>query len=153
MFTWIPIHEETAKRLLDFKDRNHELVDILARMHAAGLKATKITDIGADGSEFQLKEIDPFTFLANFNRGVGDDNRQAMWQFLKDEWKLESEVPQDFDGLPVANHRIPGRSLTPRPFAGHVPLLWEFFDHIMTVEPTSLDADLMQRCLDLPMWV
>ena len=26
MFTWIPIHEEAAKRLLDFKDRSNELV-------------------------------------------------------------------------------------------------------------------------------
>ena len=36
MFTWIPIHEETAKRLLEFKDRSHELVDILARMQSRG---------------------------------------------------------------------------------------------------------------------
>lgn len=35
MFTWIPLYKETAKRLLDFKNRNRELVDILARMHAA----------------------------------------------------------------------------------------------------------------------
>ena len=41
----------------------------------------------------EIKEIDPFTFLANFNRGVRDDNRQAMWQFLKNEWKLVAEVP------------------------------------------------------------
>lgn len=150
MFTWIPIHEETAKRLLDFKDRSHELVDILARMHEAGLKATKITDIGADGSQFQLKEIDPFTFFANFNRAVRDDNRQAMWQFLKDEWKLKSEVPQDFEGLPVANNQsswlIPYAKLrTP----GHVPLLWKFFDHIMSVGPATLDAVSMQECLNL----
>jgi len=32
MFTWIPIHEEAAKRLLEFKDRNQDLVEILARM-------------------------------------------------------------------------------------------------------------------------
>ena len=150
MFTWIPIHEETAKRLLEFKDRNQELVEILARMHSAGLKATKITDIGADGSEFQLKEIDPFTFLANFNRAVRDDNRQAMWQLLKDEWKLESEVPQDFEGLPLANNQsswlLPYAKLR---VPGHVPLLWKFFDHSMSVGPTSLDAVLMQDCLNL----
>ena len=150
MFTWIPIHDETAKRLLDFKDRNHELVDILARMHEAGMKATKITDVGADGSQFQLKEIDPFTFFANFNRTVRDDNRQAMWQFLKDEWKLESAVPQDFEGLPVANNQaswlIPYAKFR---IPGHIPLLWKFYDHIMSVEPESLDPALLQECLDL----
>lgn len=150
MFTWIPIHEETAKRLLDFKDRNHELVEIFARMHAAGLKASSMNDRGADGSHFQLKEIDPFTFFANFNRGVRDDNRQAMWQFLKDEWKLVSEVPQDFEGLPVANNQASWLI----PYAkdrikDHVPLLWKFFNHIISVEPATLDAVLMQECLDL----
>ncbi|MDA0814405.1 MAG: hypothetical protein O3C21_18685 [Verrucomicrobia bacterium] len=150
MFTWIPIHEETAKRLLEFKDRNHELVDILARMHSAKLKATLISDQGADGSTFQLKEIDPFSFLANFNRGTKDSNRMAMWQILKDKWKLESEVPKDFDGLPIAN----AQNSWLMPYAKdrkpeHVPLLWEFFEHIMAVEPEALDTGLMQRCLDL----
>ncbi len=151
MFTWISIHEEAAKRLLEFKDRNHELVDILARMHAAGLKATLINDQGSNGSTFQLKEIDPFSFLANFNRGTKDSNRIAMWQVLKDEWQLSSDVPMDFDGLPIAN----AQNSWLMPFAKnrsleHVPLLWKFFEHIMTVEPESLDADLMQQCLDLP---
>lgn len=151
MFTWIPIHEETAKRLLEFKDRNHDLVEIIARMHEAGLKATLINDQGPNGSAFQLKEIDPFSFLANFNRGTKDSNRQAMWQRLKDEWQLQSEIPQDFDGLPLAN----AQNSWLMPYAKdrsseHVPLLWRFFEHIMTVEPEALDADLMQQCLDLP---
>jgi len=151
MFTWIPIHEETAKRLLDFKDRNHELVAILARMHKAGLKALPITDQGVRGKSFQLKEIDPFTFLANFNRGTTAKNRIAMWQDLKDEWRLQSEVPQDFEGLPMA---YPGNSwLMPSAkdrAPEHVPHLWKFFEHIMKVEPESLDKNLMQDCLDLP---
>lgn len=151
MFTWIPIHEEAAKRVLEFKDRNHELVAILARMHAAGLKATSITDEDAAGKRFQLKEIDPFSFLANFNRKLRDDNRQALWKALKDEWQLKSEVPQDFDGLPTANPMsswiIPyAKDRSP----DHVPLLWKFFEHIMLVAPESLDAILMQECLDHP---
>jgi 5-methylcytosine-specific restriction protein B len=150
MFTWIPIHEETAKRLLDFKDRNHELVDILARMHKAGLKAIPITDQGIRGKRFQYKEIDPFTFLANFNRGILKKNRQALWTFLKKEWDLQSTIPEDFEGLPCAI------MLKPRlmPFSNkrdkeHVPLLWKFFGHVMNAAPEALDTDLMQRCLNL----
>lgn len=63
MFTWIPIHEETAKRLLEFKNRQPDLIDILARMHSAGLVAIPILDRGADGSSFQLKEINPFLIM------------------------------------------------------------------------------------------
>lgn len=150
MFTWIPIHEETAKRLLEFKDRNLELVQILGRMHEAGLKATSINDRGSDGAEFPLKEIDPFTFLANFNRPVTDDNRRALWGTLKDEWHLTSELPQDFDGLPVANPQASWLMPYARErSAEHVPLLWQFFEHIMSATPETLDTDLMQKCLDL----
>ena len=144
MFTWIPIHEETAKCLLDFKDRNHELVDILARMHKAGLKAIPITDQGIRGKRFQFKEIDPFTFLANFNRGILKKNRQALWTFLKKEWDLQSTIPEDFEGLPCAI------MLKPRlmPFSNkrdkeHVSLLWKFFGHVMNAAPEALDTDLM----------
>ncbi len=150
MFSWIPIHAETAKRLLEFKDRNHELVAILVRMHEAGLKASVLNDRGSDGSTFTLKETDPFTFLANFNRSVTDDNRRALWKALKDEWQLQSEVPADFDGLPLANPQAAwlmphARKRTPE----HVPLLWEFFEHIMAATPETLDTALMQKCLDL----
>ena len=150
MFTWIPIHEETAKRLLDFKDRQHELIAILARMHEAGMKASSITDKDAAGNQFQLKEIDPFTFLANFNRGVRDDNRQAMWQFLKDEWNLVSEVPGDFDGLPVPDMR--NSWLMPyaaRRAPEHVRLLWKFYGHMLDADADSIDPGLMQQCLEL----
>lgn len=120
-------------------------------MCAEGLKTTKIADQGKDGSEFQLKEIDPFTFLANFNRGTRDDNRQAMWKTLKDEWQLRADVPEDFDGLPLGN----AQNSWLMPYAKdrareHVPLLWEYFDHIMSAPADALDAGLMQRCLDLP---
>lgn len=151
MFTWIPIHEEAAKRLLDFKERNHGLVDILAKMKNQGLITTKIDDQETDGVKIQLKEIDPFSFFANFNRGTKDANRQALWQVLKSDWQLQSEVPQDFDGLPLAN----SQNSWLMPYAKgrapeHVPLLWKFFEHMMSVEPESLDTDLMQQCLNLP---
>ena len=149
MFTWIPIHEETAKRLLDFKGRSHELVDILARMKGQGLITTKIADQGTPDD--LLHEIDPFSFLANFNRGTRDNNRKALWEFLIEEWDLTSEVPQDFDGLPLAN----AQNSWLMPYAKdrspeHVPLLWKYFEHIMTVEVPSLDGNLMQQCLNLP---
>ncbi len=150
MFTWIPIHEEAAKRLLEYKDRSHDLVEILARMSAQGLKTTKLDDQGPDGSTFQLKEIDPFTFLANFNRGTTDENRRKLWRALKDEWQLQSDVPQDFDGLPQAN----SLNSWMMPYAKerapeHVPLLWKFFEHVLDADPDSLDVALMQQCLEL----
>lgn len=150
MFTWIPIHEETAKRLLEFKNRQSELIDLLARMHDAGLVAIPIMDRDTDGNGFQLREINPFLFLANFNRGIRQDNRQALWRVLKQEWKLKSPIPEDFDGLPVANKM----NSWFMPYAEtriteHVPLLWEFFEHMMRVDVDMLDRNLMQKSIDL----
>lgn len=151
MFTWIPIHEETAKRLLEFKDRSHELAALVVRMHEKGLKALPANDKDKGGNTVPLADIDPFTFLAGFNRAVRDDNRKALWQFLKDEWKLASPVPADFDGLPVAN--LQNSWMFPyekdrKP--DHLPLLWQFFEHIMEVKPSGLDANLMNQCLAKP---
>lgn len=151
MFTWIPIHEETAARLLDFKSRSRDLAALVVRMHESGLKALPANDRVADGSTIPLRDIDPFTFLAGFNRGVRDDNRKALWQFLKGEWQLEAPVPEDFDGLPVAN--LQNSWLFPYEKdrdPEHIPLLWEFFGHIMRADPADLDHGLMNRCLKKP---
>ncbi|MEY4243339.1 MAG: 5-methylcytosine-specific restriction enzyme [Verrucomicrobiota bacterium] len=150
MFTWIPIHEEAAKRLLEFKDRQSELIDIMTRMNTLGLKVTKMTDKGENGERIPLQEIDPFTFLCIFNRSLRQENRRALWQFLKDEWKLVSAIPEDYEGLPVANIQNP--SLLPdidKRSPDHVPLLWKFFEHVMSADVSELDEDLMQKCLDL----
>ena len=150
MFTWIPIHEESAKKLLQFQNRSPELVTILSRMHDMGLKANSITDKTEDGSRIPLEEIDPFTFLATFNRGVRDDNRRALWQHLKDEWGLEADIPGDFDGLPLAN--LQNSWLMPfkaNRAPNHIALLWEFYAHIMSVDPENLNAALMDKVLGL----
>jgi 5-methylcytosine-specific restriction enzyme B len=148
MFTWIAIHEEAAGRLLKFKGRNSELLGIIRRMHEAKLVAMAAEDRDAGGQEIPEREIDPFSFLANFNRGLRTDNRIALWRFLKTEWKLESPLPADFDGLPTANKQ--NARLIPWGYERkdtHVPDLWEIFKHMMAVEPEELDAALMQRCL------
>jgi len=148
-FTWEPIHLETARKLRDFRNRSGELVAILQRMHEEELKALPIMDKDAAGNGFLLEAIDPFTFLANFNRGVTDANRRALWDFLKREWNLEAPVPDDFHGIPLANLQnswlIP---YLPKRDEDHIPLLWEFFEHILDAEPASLDTALMDRCLE-----
>ena len=41
---------------------------------------------------FQLKEIDPFTFLANFNRNIPKNDRRDLWVFLKKTMKLAEPI-------------------------------------------------------------
>ena len=150
MFTWIPLYEEAATALRAYRDRQPELVQILAGMAAAGLKATSIEDKATDGSRFTLTEIDPFTFLGNFNRGVTKENRTAMWKFLKERWQLQSPLPEDYDGIPLVNlQRAWLMPYADKREAGHVPALWEMFLHILDTTPAELDAALFDRCLAL----
>ena len=147
-FSWVPIHLEAARKLLQFRDRSSDLVELLHSMHHEELKAMPIMDKDAAGNEFPLEKIDPFTFLANFNRGVTCTNRRALWDFLKREWKLESPLPESFPGIPVANLQNSWlMPYLPKRDEDHIPLLWEFFEHILDASPETLDTELMDRCL------
>jgi hypothetical protein len=77
MFTWIPIHEETIKKIVGTPLSQAELLDTLAAMKQAGQKVIKLTDVAAGDQEIPLGEIDPFTFFATFNRGTTQERRKA----------------------------------------------------------------------------
>jgi len=91
MFTWIPIYEEIARHVLTFEGRQGELISLLKQMRESGLPVIPLNDKGAGDEEFDLREIDPFSFFASFNRGQRDDNRKAILGELKRQWGLTSE--------------------------------------------------------------
>ncbi|MCA9193594.1 MAG: hypothetical protein KDB03_17600 [Planctomycetales bacterium] len=78
MFSWKPIYREIADKLPDFALKNGELVQLMIEMHERGLKVSNVGDRDSGGNNIQLEEVDPFSFLANFNRGVTNDNRTAI---------------------------------------------------------------------------
>ena len=102
---WIKLHRETVAKLLTFHDKQPELIAILADMREAGLTVTPFKDQNPVGNVIPHTEIDPFSFLAVFNRGISNINRVALWQFIKDRWGLTSEIPEIFIGIPVANNQ------------------------------------------------
>src|SRR5208283_4959975 len=102
-FTWIPLYEEMARKILEFEDRQAELLALLQELRAEGLKVIQLNDRDASGKVIPLAEIDPFTFFSSFNRTSSVSGRQAILQRIKKAWKLSAPVPQDFDGIPLAN--------------------------------------------------
>lgn len=74
-FTWIPFYEEFAKKLLDYKDAatRPELVEKIT-----SLDAEWIGFLTAKVSDGILRDIDPFTVFAIFNRSSGVEKRQEM---------------------------------------------------------------------------
>ncbi len=150
MFSWIPIHKEAIHKILGHRQSQGELLAILRKMEQLGLKVISLQDEDAEGKKFPLAEIDPFTFLASFNRGITKDNRRDNWKFLKEEWCLEAAVPDDFDGIPIAQNLQSWFF----PFAGnrekdHVEHLWRLAAQVATRDIKQVDEALFDRCVEL----
>ena len=103
-FTWIPFYQELAKKLAGWEKRQGELISFLETLRTEGYVITPLNDKDTNGARFLLKEIDPFTFFGVFNRGIRYDQRLAILVRMKQHFELQSEVPEDFNGVPVLNN-------------------------------------------------
>jgi len=61
-FTWIKTYKELCEYLKNMKDRQKELISLLEEVLG---EKPKDKD---KGLEFELEEIDPFTFLSHLNK-------------------------------------------------------------------------------------
>lgn len=48
-------------------------------------------------------DIDPFTILGLFNKGITNANRIAVLERISMVFDIKSKVPDNFDGIPVLN--------------------------------------------------
>lgn len=104
-FTWIGFYEAFASRLLDFKNDRAPLVQSLRKVaESQPLLHYVVNDQFASGPG-PIEDIDPFTVMATFNRGVTWDNRRAIIRALADELGVKAPVPDDFDAVPVLNNQ------------------------------------------------
>lgn len=152
MFSWAPIHQEATRKMLAFPEPHRELLTTLREMEHEGLKVIRLKDQNPEGSWHPLEEIDPFTFLATFNRQITIDNRRANWEFVKRRWRLQSEVPKDFSGIPTVN---PQRSwFFPYSFKrneGDIEALWQLASQAIKRPITEIDEEMFDRCCQVPM--
>ena len=102
-FTWIPLYREIAHKLLKYENRQDELLAMIQEMRRHGLKTISLMDRDPEGRDRPLREIDPFTFFANFNRLRVADMRRAILSVIREAWKIRAPIPEDFDGVPLAN--------------------------------------------------
>ena len=103
-YTWIPLYSEIAHKLINYKSQSNKLIGMLIEMKNSGLTTISLEDKSNNGN-IPLEDIDPFTFFANFNRGITDENRIKILKFIKDKWSLSSNLPDDFSGIPIMNNQ------------------------------------------------
>ena len=93
-FSWIPFYTELAEKILTYKDKRKELSDIVYELG-------EVTDYLRDNESKKIKELHPFAIFGVFNRHQTDVNRKKICQYFKERLDLTSDIPNDFDGIPV----------------------------------------------------
>ena len=106
-FSWVPLYEELAKKLLEFKDNRKPLVDWIYKelstiTSSSGGSLVKYLK-KKDGTK--IEDIDPLSVFGIFNRNLKWENRTAFLEKFKTYLSLKSEVPTDFNGIPTLDPR------------------------------------------------
>ena len=104
-FSWIPIYKELAGKLVDWDDRQKDLIDFIEELRKKDFIVTPLTDKNEEGDGFLLSEIDPFTIFGVFNRGITEKERIAILSEFKKKFNLQSPLPTDFYGIPIINNQ------------------------------------------------
>ena len=146
-FTWIPFYQELARELTRWETRQQELISFLENLRTQGFVITPLEDKDGDGGRSLLQEIDPFTFFGVFNRRISYDQRLGILAQIKTVFQLESELPEDFDSIPLLNNRkswfIANRFSRQ---AHDVELLWRVFH--LALEENPLDNEEFLQAFD-----
>ncbi|MGO9139723.1 MAG: AAA family ATPase [Syntrophales bacterium] len=148
MFTWKPMYMELAKKLLDYRERRHELIKLLSDATDEWLKVIKLKDKNSEGNEIPLADIDPFTFFASFNRGQTEVERKKILQFMKNRFHLLSPLPDDFEGLPVVNAQSSWFfAYVSQRGENDIDILWDMAEAAIKSNINDIDSDLFKKCL------
>jgi 5-methylcytosine-specific restriction protein B len=98
-FVWTTYYTEFASKLLLFKDNRSDLLLLLKDVYdSLGIKYPFLDE----GQPFD--DICPFTIIGRFNKGITDENRMAIMNVLGDKLGVKSNVPNQFEGIPVLNN-------------------------------------------------
>ena len=97
---WTDFYIALADRLVEYRKNRGELI---AKIQAIYKKiGMPLPTLERDRVP---EDIDPFTVLGLFNKGITDQNRIKIAQGLADEFKIGPSVPTDFAGIPLLNNQ------------------------------------------------
>lgn len=105
-YTWEAIYQELADALLKYRNNRKDLVDwIYSDLSSIkNSKGNSLIDYLHEEDKSHIQDIDPFSVYAIFNRGITNENRKAYLNKFKVKFGLQSDIPSDFDGIPVVNN-------------------------------------------------
>lgn len=101
-YTWIPFYKEFAEKLMTYRNDHASLLTLIYK-HRELLKAKYLHD--EKGEDDLLTDVDPFTVFGIFNRGTTWENRMNTTKLFKELFGMKSDVPTDFNGIPIVDNR------------------------------------------------
>ena len=101
-FTWIPFYKEFAEKLLNYRNDRKSLLKMIYD-HREQFLANYLHD--QDGEDDLCPDIDPFTTMGLFNRGIKLNNRIKSTSLFKSLMGIVADIPSDFDGIPILNNQ------------------------------------------------
>lgn len=106
-YTWIPFYTELSKKLLQYKENRIPLIDwIYSDLSAVkGNGGNSLVNYLKEQDGTQIKDIDPFSVFAIFNRNTTHIKRMEFLNLFKKHFEIQSAVPTDFDGVPTVDSR------------------------------------------------
>lgn len=139
-FTWIETYKHITQWLKTKRNDSKELIEILKTIGVDGFK-----DIDEEDNEFELDEIDPFSFFAYLNKYKTDKKRIEILQKLHKELNFDCAKPEDVEGIPTS-HPLKVRLFPYKRTRGKNDILnlWNLF---IQVDVKEIDNDLFQKVL------
>lgn len=145
-FTWIETYREITTWLLSHKNNQKFLINTLKSIGIDGFRdfregSTKSIE------EFELDEIDPFSFFCYLNKYKLDSNRVDLLQKLYKLLNLKCVFPTDVLGLPTSNplkvRLFPFKHLRA---SNDINNLWNFFEQAVK---QNIDNALFESVLKI----
>lgn len=141
--TWRPYFQELAHKLLEFEDRQPELVQIL--------RDTGVHIQHDEGED--LKVLDPFSFFSLILKHQSDASVLPFFAKIKERLALQAPVPTDLNGVPWSNPMNAWFfAYKSRRQVDDLPTLWALAKQAVSgeLEPQTFERALAIRQVALP---
>ncbi|MET9317232.1 AAA family ATPase [Kribbella sp. NPDC003505] len=107
-YAWADFYPRLADVFLTYQhDRGALLAkmwDVAAASGRPQLFKYLQSDHHSDGTSGPIRDVDPFTVLGTFNRGIRHEARAVIARTFGEEFGLEPPYPDTFPGVPVVNN-------------------------------------------------
>ncbi len=149
VFDWVPFYEELADTVLTYRNSRAELLDKVLECGMVSGKPGLFKFLMLSNERFsdgtRVRDIDPFTVFAPFNRGIIDANRIRIAEAYKQVFGIQAPAPTGSSGVPLLNNLNSWFMHFPTEGTvgtySHVEQLWDLAEAAVRYADFGTDAD------------